>query len=113
MDNAAVSRNEYISLAEKVHADCSKCLDNPNMSPEQQREILEREIEILRMVDQKDTEIRTQERELTQTADKKDSEKKKFNWKLIGTASTVVLAAVGIGTAMFGGKFDIKLPSKK
>ncbi len=104
---------EYISFAEKVHADCSKCLDDPDMTPEQRREILDREIEILRMIDKKDTEIRAEEREVSQTADTKDSEKRMFNWKLIATASTVVLAAVGVGTAMFGGKFDIKLPTKK
>ena len=113
MDNAATSRAEYISFAEKVHADCSKCLDNPDMTPEQQREILDREIEILRMVDKKDTEIRTEEQEVSQTADDKDSEKRQFNWKLIAAASTVLLTALGIGTAILGGKFDIKLPTKK
>ena len=112
MDNAAASRSEYISFAEKVQADCSKCLDNPDMTAEQRREILDREIEILRMIDKKDTEIRAEEREVSQTADTKDSEKRMFNWKLIATASTFVLATVGIGTAMLGGKFDIKFPTK-
>ena len=55
----------------------------------------------------------TQEQEDVQLADKKDSEKRMFNWKVIGTASTLVLAAIGIGTAMLGGKFDVKLPIKK
>lgn len=113
MDNATASRAEYISFAEKVHADCSKCLDNPNMSPEQQRDILDREIEILRMIGEKDTEIRSEEQEVVNIADKKDSEKRTLNWKLIATASTVVLAAIGIGAKMLGGKFDIKLTNKK
>lgn len=113
MDSVATSRAEYISFAEKVHADCSKCLDNPDMSPEQKREILDREIAILRMMDQKDTELRAEEREIFQTADKKDSEKRMFNWKLITAASTAVLIAVGIGTSMLAGKLDIKLPTKK
>ena len=65
------------------------------------------------MVDKKETESRTQEQEDVQLADKKDSEKRMFNWKVIGTASTLVLAAIGIGTAMLGGKFDVKLPIKK
>lgn len=43
----------------------------------------------------------------------KDSEKQIFNWKLIATASTVVLTAAGVGAAMLGGKFDIKLPMKQ
>ncbi len=113
LDEAASSRAEYINFAKKVHADCSKCLDNPNMSIEQQQEILDREIEILRMVDKMNTEIRVQEKEAVQLADKKDSEKRSFNWQLISTASVIVLAAVGIGTAVLGGKFDIKLPIKK
>ena len=113
MDHASASRSEYISFADKVRSDCSKCLDNPDLTPEQQQEILDREIEILRMVDKKETESRTQEQEDVQLADKKDSEKRMFNWKVIGTASTLVLAAIGIGTAMLGGKFDVKLPIKK
>lgn len=113
MDHAAASRSEYIQFAEKVRSDCSKCLDNPNLTPDQQKDILDRELEILRMVDQKETESRKQEQDDVQLADKKDSEKRGFNWKVIGTASTLVLAAVGIGTAVLGGKFDIKLPVKK
>lgn len=113
MDHAAASRAEYISFAERVRADCSKCLDNPEMTPEQRREILDREREILWMIDKKDTEIRAEEREVAQIADNKDSEKRMFNWELIATASAVILAAVGVGTAMLGGKFDIKLPTKK
>ena len=113
MDHAAASRSEYIDFADKVRSDCSKCLDNLDLTPEQQQEILDREIEILRMVDKKETESRTQEQEDVQLADKKDSEKRMFNWKVIGTASTLVLAAIGIGTAMLGGKFDVKLPIKK
>jgi len=38
-----------------------KCLDNPDMTPEQRQEIIDREIEIMKMVDQKDTEARQQE----------------------------------------------------
>lgn len=113
MDHAAASRSEYIEFAEKVRSDCSKCLDNPNLTPDQQKDILDRELEILRMVDQKETESRKQEQDDVQLADKKDSEKRVFNWRVIGTASTLVLAAVGIGTAVLGGKFDIKLPVKK
>lgn len=104
------SRKEYILFADKVRSDLSKCLDNPNLTPEQQNEIIDREMEILRMVDKKDEDIREQEMEAVQLADKKDSEKKEFNWKTLSTASFVVLIAVGIGTAALGGKFDIKLP---
>jgi len=82
------------------------------LTPEQRKEIIDREMEIFRIVDKKDTEIREQEMETTRMADKKDSEKKEFNWKMLGAASFVVLTVVGIGTAALGGKFDIKLPKK-
>ena len=113
MDHAATSREEYIKFAEKIRNDCSKCLDKPDMSPEERADLLDREIELLRMIDQKDTEIRAQEQEAVQIANEKDSEKRMFNWKALGSASAVVLAAVGVGAAVLGGKFDIKLPSKK
>ena len=112
LEGSYESRKEYIAFADKVRSDLSKCLDNPNMTSEQQKEIIDREMEILNMVNNKDTEIREQETEIARMADKKDSEKKEFNWKMLGAASFVVLTAVGIGTAALGGKFDIKLPKK-
>jgi len=48
-----------------------------------------------------------------QEAEQKDSEKQMFNRKVIESASFLVLTAVGIGTAMLGGKFNIKFPTKK
>lgn len=112
LEGSHESRKEYIAFADKVRSDLSKCLDNPNLTPEQQKEIFDREMEILHVVDKKDTEIREQEKETARMADKKDSEKKEFNWKMLGAASFVVLAAVGISAAALGGKFDIKLPKK-
>lgn len=113
IDTASESRREFIEYAGKVHADLSKCLDNPNLTPEQQKDIIDREMEIFHTVDKKDTEIREQEMKSASMADKKDTEKKEFNWKIIGTASFVLLTAVGIGSAALGGKFDIKLPKKQ
>lgn len=112
LEGSHESRKEYIVFADKVRSDLSKCLNNPNLTPEQQKEIIDREMQILHMVDKKDTEIREQETETARMADKKDSEKKEFNWKMLSAASLVVLTAVGIGTAALGGKFDIKLPKK-
>lgn len=112
IDSASDSRKEFIEYADKVRADLSKCLDNPNLSPEQQKDSIDRQKEIFHMVDNKDTEIRKQEMEAACMADKKDTEKKEFNWKVLGAASLVVLTAVGIGTAALGGKFDFKLPKK-
>lgn len=112
LEGSHESRKEYIVFADKVRSDLSKCLDNPNLTQEQQKEIIDREMEIFHLVDKKDTEIREQEMETARMADKKDSEKKEFNWKTHGVASFVVLTAVGIGAAALGGKFDIKLPKK-
>lgn len=112
LEGSHESRREYIAFADKVRSDLSKCLDNPNLTPEQQKEIIDREMEILHVVDKKDTEIREQEKETAHMADKKDSEKKDYNWKTLGVASFFVLAAVGISAAALGGKFDIKLPKK-
>lgn len=113
IDVANESRKEFIEFADKVRVDLGKCLDNPNLKPEQQKEIMDREIEVLRMVDKKDSEIREQETEAVHIADKKDAEKKTFNWRVVGTASFVVLTAIGIGTAALGGNFNIKLPKSK
>lgn len=113
MDHAAARREEFIRFADKIRSDCSKCLDHPDMTPEETTALLDRELELLRIVGQKDTEISAHEHESVRMANEKDSEKRMFNWKLLGSASAVVLAAVGIGTAVLGGKFDIKLPSKK
>lgn len=112
IDEAATSRKEYINLADKVRADLSKCLDHPNLNLEERRDIIEREMDILRMVDQKDSEIRDKEMEVVHLADKKDFEKRSFNWKLISGVGFVVFIAVGIGSAALGGNFNFKLPKK-
>ena len=112
LDIADRSREEYYEFANKVRLDLSKCLDNPNLTPEHQKEIREQEMEILRMVDKKDSEIRGQETETAHIADSKDSEKRGFNWKVISAASFAVLTAVGIGAATLGGNFNVKQPKK-
>ena len=106
------SRKEFYEFAGKVHSDLSKCLDNPNLTDEKQREILSQEMEIVRIVDQKDKEIREQEMKIVNMANQKDKEKREFNGKVIGAASTIVIVAVGIGASVLGGNFNIKLPKK-
>ena len=44
LDIADRSREEYYEFANKVRLDLSKCLDNPNLTPEQQKEIREQEM---------------------------------------------------------------------
>lgn len=107
IDTAASSRKEYFAFAEKVREDLAKCLDNPDLSPEQLKEIRDQEMEIFRKVDAKDTEIRAQEKDAVQIAKEKDTEKRAFNWKLIGAASGVLVLALGVGVAALGGDFSI------
>ena len=108
LESAGESRREFIEFADRVRADLSKCLDKPDLSAEQLKEIRDQEMEILRMVDKKDSEIREKEIESAHIADKKDSEKKEFNWKVIGAASVAVLTAIGVGTSALGGSFNVK-----
>lgn len=112
LDNAAQSRQQFYDMAGKVHADLSKCLDNPNLTPEERKDILAQEMEILKAVDEKDSEIRNHESATVQMVDKKDSEKRQFNWGAIKVASTVLVIGLGIGASILGGNVNIKLPKK-
>ena len=112
MDAIDKSREQFYDFAGKVHADLSKCLENPNLTPEEQKAIREQEMEILRMVNQKDSEMREKEMEIVTKVDEKDTQKRTFNWKTISAASTVVIMALGIGASVLGGNFNLKLPKK-
>ena len=112
LDNANKGRNLFYDCANKVLSDCGKILDNPTLTAEEQREIREPEMEILRMVDNKDKEIRDKEMDTLRTVDKKDSEKRAFNWKTITAVSTVLIVVAGVSGAMLGGNFNFKLPKK-
>lgn len=72
----------------------SKCLNNPNLSPKMLAEILNREAELVKMANEKDTE------------------KREFDWKLVGSISLALVTVVGISAGVLGGKFDFKLPKK-
>ena len=112
MDSAADSRKQFYDFVKQVQADCSKLLDNPNLSPEMIMEILNRESELVKMANEKDSEIREQEKEIENKVNKKDTEKREFNWKLVGGISMAVLTVAGISASVLGGKFDFKLPKK-
>ena len=112
MDHAADSRAQFYDMAKLVQADCSKLLEKPDLPPETIMEILNRETEILKLTQEKDTEIRQQEREIEYKVNKKDSEKRQINWKLIGTVSFAIATVVGISASVLGGKVDFKLSKK-
>ena len=112
MDVAADSRKQFYDLVKQVQADYSKCLDNPNLTSEMILEILNRENELIKIADEKDTEIRVQEKKIENEAYKKDTEKREFNWKLVGRISFALVAVVGISAGVLGNKIDFKLPKK-
>lgn len=112
MDISADSRKQFYDFAEKVHADLSKCLGNPDLTADERKDILAQEMEILKAVNEKDTEIRTHEAETVKMVDKKDSEKRQFNWGVIKVASTVVVVGLGIAASALGGNLNLKLPKK-
>lgn len=113
MDDAAVGRAQYYQLAEKVRADYSKCLDKDGVTAEERAEMLNREMEILRMAGAIEKEVREQQEKTLHTVDQKDSQKRQFNWGIIRGASAALIIVVGAGLAVWGGKLDLKLPGKK
>lgn len=112
MDSASESRKQFYDFVKQVQADCSKLLDNPNLSPDMVMEILNRETELVKIANEKDTEIRQMEKEVENKANKKDSEKREFNWKLVGGISFALMTVAGISVGVLGGKFDFKLQKK-
>lgn len=112
MDIASDSRKQFYEFVKQVQLDYSKCLDDPNLSPEMLIEILDREAELIKIANEKDAEIRKQKKELEERANKKDTERRELNWKLAGTVSLALVAIAGISAGVLGGKFDFKLPEK-
>lgn len=72
--------------------------------------MLDREMEILKIVGEKDSEYREQETGVLQIVDKKDSENRQFNWRIIGAASAVVIGVLGISASILGGNVNFKPP---
>lgn len=112
LDSATDSRKQYYDLIKQVQSDYSRCLNNPNLPPETVMEILNKETELIKMADAKDTEIRGQETAIEASVNKKDTEKRGLNWKFLGTVSLALVSVVGISAGILGGKFNFKLPNK-
>lgn len=107
--NAAESgRKEFFTLAKMVLDDCSKCI-TPGMPIEEAEKILDREFEVLKISDKKDSEIRQQEKEAIHIVKEKDSEKRRFNWGTLGLTSALAASFAALGIVALGGK--MKLPN--
>lgn len=113
LETSADSRKQFYEFAGRIHADLSKCLDNPDLTAEERKDILAQEMDILKTVSEKDTEIRVHETEVDKMVDRKDSEKRQFNWSAIKVASALLVIGVGAAVGALGGDFKIKLPNKK
>ena len=109
LDHEAERRGQFYELVKQVQADYSKCLDNPNLPPEAIAEILQKETELIKMAESKDTEISNQEKSIEESVAKKDSEKRSYNWKLVSAISATLVLVVGVGAGVLGGKFDLRL----
>lgn len=108
MDIINKNRKMFYDFAGKVHADLSKCLENPGLTPEEQKAICEQEMEILRMINLKDAEMREKEMKLVAKVDEKDLQKRTFNWKVIGAASAIVILMIGVGVGILEGDCNLK-----
>ena len=112
MDTIDKNRVLFYDYASKVHTDLSKCIDSTNLTSEEREKICEQEMEILRMINQKDNELLEKEMELVTIVDNKDTQKRTFSWKVISAASTFVIIALGVGAGTLGGNFKLSLPKK-
>ena len=113
IDNTADARKEYYEFANNIREDISKCLENPDLTPEERKELIDREMDILKAVDNKDTECRNAETKIVDMVDRKDDQKRQFNWNLVKTASYVALFGVAIGFGVLGGNLEFKLSNLK
>ena len=111
IDNAHDRNRSFYELANSVRDDYSKALDNPNLTEEERKEILQQELELVKMADARDKEDRAQDREVLNEINQKDSEKRQFNWGLVKNAGIVLGTFVGLGLVAFGGHIEIPLPN--
>lgn len=112
LKNASESRKLFYGFAMQVHLDFIKCLENPNLSHIERMEILDRSLELLRIVKEKDSEIRDYEREMEDKENKKDTEKKESAWRISAGIAGIIILTVGIGAAIYGGKIDFNPPTE-
>ena len=98
--------DEFTKIAEQVLGDNSKALDKAT-TEEERNNILDRNMEILKIASEKEKERIENNKELREKALEKDTENKKFKWGLVKYASYMVIGLVvgGVGTAIGVNKF--------
>ena len=108
LDSLSDDRKQFYDCIKLTHDDLSKALDRPDLSQEERKEILDREMELVRLADKKDTEIRQRKKEIEEHAYEKDTQKREFNWKMIAAIGSVVLFLAGMGGSLLGANISIK-----
>ena len=95
LDASKESSEDCFKLFDKVITALEKCASQEGITFEEKKYYLDNMIEIVRMVE------------------KKDSENKLFYWKIIGAGTVAVISIIGLSAAVLGGKIDIDLPKPK
>ena len=98
--------DEFTKIAEQVLGDNSKALDKAT-TEEERNNILDRNMEILKIASEKEKERIENNKEIREKALEKDTENKNFKWGLVKYASYMVIGLVvgGVGTAIGVNKF--------
>lgn len=86
------SLNRFYDMANQVLDDCRKMLEKPDITAEEYNKIFDREMEILRLVAEK------------------DSEKRKFNEKLTQVVTVAAVAVLSIAAGVLAGRASVKSP---
>ena len=110
VENNTERGTKFNDLAKQVLVDCGKVLDNPNLPPEAYNQVLNREIEVLKITKEHDKDNREFEKEIEDKANKKDTEKRTFHWNLIKGISSALIGVAMIALEKEGDKLNIELP---
>lgn len=113
MTNLANSREQFYAVVNNIQYDLSNCLSNPDITAEERNDIICHEIEVLKIVSEKDTETSDKEIKIIEIVDNKDSQKRQFNWGIILQSGGIAIAFLGIAIGALGGHFNFRLPKDK
>ena len=110
-DTAANSRRQYYDLVNDIRLDCSKQLEQPGLTPEENQAVLNTEVEILRMAGEKDSEIRAEEESIRKDTAQKDYENKAFYAEVLKMSGAIAGIVGIIALTALGG--NVKIPKIK
>ena len=104
--NSNDNLDTYKNRLEKAIEDNNKILDNPNLSEETIKEILDRNYEILEDLRETEKEQRKTNTELTEKAIEQEEKNKEFKGSLVKVVcSTIVVAVLGTTAGAIGLKY--------